>query len=125
MILDTNAISDLLAGNSTLSRILGKSVRHHLPVIALGEYRYGLARSKKKKPLEDLLTRLEEESIILSPDSKTASHYATIRHELKVKGRPIPENDIWISALCRQHKLEIASRDNHFDNVNGLKRKIW
>ena len=42
MILDTNAISDLFAGNSALARILATSVRHHLPIIVLREYRYGI-----------------------------------------------------------------------------------
>ena len=126
MILDTNAISDLLAGNSALSRILATSVRHHLPVIVLGEYRYGIIGSQQKKSLEALLTQLiKEESIVLSADKQTASHYASIRHELKEKGRPIPENDIWISALCRQHKLKIVSRDDHFDYVDGVSRMSW
>ena len=37
----------------------------------------------------------------------------------------IPENDIWIAALCRQHHLALASRDGHFDKVRGLKRVDW
>lgn len=125
MILDTNAISDLFTGNAELSNILASSVRHHLPVVVLGEYRYGLIGSLQKENLEALLARLEEESIVLSPDSRTASYYALIRHELKEKGRPIPENDIWISALCRQHELEIVSRDTHFDFVDGISRIDW
>ena len=38
---------------------------------------------------------------------------------------PIPENDIWIAALCRQHQMAVASRDGHFDKVRGLKRVGW
>ena len=38
---------------------------------------------------------------------------------------PIPENDIWIAALCRQHHLAVASRDGHLDRVRGLKRVAW
>ena len=125
MILDTNAVSDLLAGNSDLETVLIDSEKHHLPVIVIGEYRFGLMASRKQKVLEPLLSRLEEESFILSPDRNTALHYAMIRHELKRKAQLIPENDIWIAALARQYQLEVASNDAHFDKVNDIKRISW
>ena len=58
-------------------------------------------------------------------DSATAHLYADIRHELKTAGHPIPENDIWIAALARQHRLPIISRDTHFDAVSGIQRIGW
>jgi predicted nucleic acid-binding protein len=45
--------------------------------------------------------------------------------ELKRAGTPIPSNDVWIAALCRQHSLPVVSRDRHFDAVPGLKRLHW
>ena len=41
------------------------------------------------------------------------------------QGRPIPENDVWIAALARQHELPIVSRDEHFDDVPGVERLAW
>ncbi|HEY4572503.1 MAG TPA: PIN domain-containing protein [Thermoanaerobaculia bacterium] len=41
------------------------------------------------------------------------------------KGRPIPENDIWIAASARQHGLTLATRDGHFDDVDGLITETW
>ncbi|MFO7871165.1 MAG: type II toxin-antitoxin system VapC family toxin [Kiritimatiellia bacterium] len=125
MILDTNAVSDLLSGNPDLETLLVHSEKHHLPVIVIGEYRFGLMASRKREVLEPLLDRLEEESFILSPDRNTARHYASIRHELKRKAKPIPENDIWIAALARQHQLEVASNDEHFDQVESIDRITW
>ncbi len=125
MILDTNAVSDLLAGNTDLETLLVHSEKHHLPVIVIGEYRFGLIASRKRKVLEPLLNQLEEECFVLSPDRNTARHYASIRHELKRKAKPIPENDIWIAALARQHQLEVASNDAHFDQVEGIDRINW
>jgi hypothetical protein len=52
-------------------------------------------------------------------------HYAEINLELRRSGPPIPTNDLWISALCRQHSLPLLSRDRHFDLVNGTKRIGW
>jgi predicted nucleic acid-binding protein len=59
------------------------------------------------------------------PDERTALQYAAIRLELKRAGTPIPVNDLWIAALCRQHGCDIVSRDRHFDSVPGLRRVSW
>jgi tRNA(fMet)-specific endonuclease VapC len=55
----------------------------------------------------------------------TAKHYAQIRHVLRVKGRPIPENDIWIAAVAIQYGLILLTRDAHFQAVDGLSLKSW
>jgi tRNA(fMet)-specific endonuclease VapC len=125
MILDTNAISAVLEGDAAIEGLLAGADRHHLPAIALGEYRYGLLSSRKEKALEETLDILEAESFVLAVDSTTTRHYAAVRHELKAAGSPIPENDVWIAALARQHKLAIASRDAHFDAVRGVRRRSW
>ncbi|MEI6150869.1 MAG: type II toxin-antitoxin system VapC family toxin [bacterium] len=125
MILDTNAISAILDGDRVLHAVLAFADRHHLPVIAMGEYRYGLKSSKHRLALESLLNRLQSESLMVPLNSATAGHYADIRHELKTAGHPIPENDIWIAALARQHRLPIVSRDEHFDAVSGIQRIGW
>jgi len=39
--------------------------------------------------------------------------------------RPIPENDIWIAATAKQYDLTVASRDNHFDAIDGLSLESW
>ena len=43
MILDTNAVSALFAGDQALKRVLTPNRRHHLPVIVSGEYRWDRA----------------------------------------------------------------------------------
>ena len=80
---------------------------------------------KRRKKLELGFERSESQSIILPSDRATADMYAAIRHGLKLRGRPIPENDLWIAALARQHSLEIVSRDPHFDQVEGIRRISW
>jgi predicted nucleic acid-binding protein len=125
MILDTNAISALLEGDPAIESILSVADSHHIPVIALGEYRFGLLSSRRRKSLEGLLDTLEAESILLVADAATARSYAEVRQELKVSGKPIPENDVWIAALARQHKLAVVSRDAHFDDVPGIRRRSW
>ena len=125
MILDTNAVSAILAGDEDIAPVLDGAVRHHLPAIVVGEYRYGLKRSRKMRVLEALLEQLERESIVLVVDGGTAKHYADVRDALRRRGRPIPENDVWIAALAVQHRQPIVSQDAHFDAVEGVKRISW
>jgi tRNA(fMet)-specific endonuclease VapC len=125
MILDTNAISALLEGNKQLGKILGRGVRHQLPLIAIAEYLFGLRSSTKGSKLRSVFRRLEADCEVLYPDRVTADQYVAIRSELTRQGQPIPEGDIWIAALARQHALEIITRDQHFDLVAGVKRLDW
>jgi len=96
-----------------------------VPVIVLGEFRFGAAQSRKRQDYENWLVKLISASLILYIDEQTTTHYAAIRFELKQIGRPIPSNDFWIAALCRQHSLPLLSRDRHFDVVPGLSRISW
>jgi tRNA(fMet)-specific endonuclease VapC len=125
VILDTNALSALFAGDPALADILAPSTLHHLPVIVIGEYRFGLLRSQHRDRLAPLLTTLIQESIVLDVDRATADVYARVREDLRTRGRPIPENDLWIAALALQHRQSVVSRDDHFDSVRDLVRLAW
>ena len=125
MILDTNAVSALLAGDAALGEVLAEDEHHHLPVIVIGEYRYGLIGSRFRVHLQDLLETLVRESFVLRVDEVTAEMYSQVRDDLRRKGRPIPENDLWIAALARQHRQPVVSRDGHFDYVRDLRRVAW
>jgi predicted nucleic acid-binding protein len=75
--------------------------------------------------LAELLDELIEASLVLPIDLATTGHYAAVRDELRARGTPIPENDVWIAALARQHGLAVVSRDAHFDHVPQLVRRSW
>ena len=62
---------------------------------------------------------------LLDVQAETAVLYAIIGDELCRLGRPIPDNDIWIAALGRQHRLPILSNDTHFDAISGIRRIGW
>ena len=125
MILDTNGVSALAEGESALESILRKASRVAIPVIVLGEYRYGISRSREQKRYEEWLTEYQPKFLILDIDERTTVPYAAIRSELKRAGTPIPSNDVWIAALCRQHSLPVLTRDRHFDAVSGIRRIAW
>ena len=126
MILDTNALSAMADGEPPqLEQLLQRADEIAMPVIVLGEYRYGIRQSRHRTRYERWLAETVVNCRVLTVDEGTAGCYAEIRDELKRKGRPIPANDLWIAALVRQHALPLLSRDQHFDGIPGLKRIGW
>lgn len=125
MILDTNALSAAADGDVALIAILAHADQMAIPAIVLGEYRYGIAQSRHRASYERWLEGLLQDCLMLDVGEPTSRHYADISVELKRLGKPIPTNDLWIAALCRQHSLALLSRDRHFDAVPGTRRIDW
>lgn len=125
MILDTNALSALAEGDAGLEPILRKAAQIAIPVIVLGEFRYGISQSRYRQQYERWLAEYLPGFRICDIDEQTAVCYSGVRGELKKAGTPIPANDAWIAALCRQHSLPLISRDRHFDSVSGITRISW
>ena len=125
MILDTNALSAAADSDRGVVAILARAQEMALSVIVLGEYRHGIAQSRHRAIYESWLTGLLNDCLVLDIQEPTTHYYAEITLELKRKGKPIPTNDIWIAALCRQHSLPLLSRDTHFDLIAGTKRIAW
>ena len=122
MILDTNRSSAIADGEVSLAPILRKASEIAVPVIVLGEYRYGIRQSRDHQRYEQWLQESIRNYRVLDVDEETANFYASLRFELRRAGTPIPSNDVWIAALCRQHSLSLLSRDRHFDLVRGIER---
>lgn len=125
MILDTYALSAVADGDASLEPLLERVSEPCIPVIVLGEYRYGIWQSRERKHYEQWLTESLPNYRILDVDEETAAHYASVRAEMRKAGTPIPSNDVWIAALCRQYGFPLLSRDRHFDSVNALQRIAW
>jgi tRNA(fMet)-specific endonuclease VapC len=125
LILDTNALSALADGDGALEPLLTQASEIAIPVIVLGEYQFGIRRSRNRKLYERWLAETIAACRVLVVDETTARRYAEVRDELRQSGRPVPSNDLWIAALVRQYGLPLLSRDGHFDSVRGLKRIGW
>ena len=125
MILDTNALSAAADDDPGLAAVLARAEQIEIPVIVLGEYRHGIAQSRHRTSYENWLAGLLNDCLVLDIQDPTTHHYAEISLELKRKDKPIPTNDRWIAALCRQHSLPLLSRDRHFDLVTEIKRIAW
>jgi tRNA(fMet)-specific endonuclease VapC len=125
LILDTNALSAAADSEPAALQVVAQAERLLVPVIVLGEYRLGISQSRHKSAYENWLREWISAVSVLDIDEETTHSYAAIGLELKKKGKPIPANDLWIAALCRQHGLPLLSRDHHFDAVSGIQRIDW
>jgi len=119
-LLDTNVVIAFLAGELAIRQLLAEAEDVFVPIIALGELYFG---ARKSGQVEKNLTRINEFVIncsILVCDTDTAREYGIIKNTLRAKGRPIPENDIWIAAVAKQHGLTLVTRNLHFSEIQSL-----
>jgi tRNA(fMet)-specific endonuclease VapC len=125
VILDTNALSAFVDGDAGVGEVLRRQARAAIPVIVLGEFRYGIAESRHRSAYEAWLESELPHFDVLAVTDETATAYAALRVALRRSGRPIPANDAWIAALALQHRLPVLSRDQHFDAVPNIQRQSW
>src|SRR5215210_6030881 len=124
-LLDTNIVIAIFANEAVVHQQLAGAGEVFVPSIVLGELYYGAQKSAR---IASNVTRVDEfaaNNTVLVCDTETARQYGQIKSELRAKGRPIPENDIWIAAVTTQHQLALITRDGHFNNVDGLLLEVW
>jgi tRNA(fMet)-specific endonuclease VapC len=102
ILLDTNIVTELFRGNDFVIDTLDKREKVYLPAAALGELFLGAYRSANvARKLQEVMSFLER-CTVLNTNATTSDKYALIKTTLLNKGKPIPENDIWIAATAMQ-----------------------
>ena len=128
---DSNAAIALLRPERPTPPPFAEATNLVMPVFVLAELEFGL--SLQRRNTRDALQALVEACTILSPDSATIAHYVTARHEM-LRGHTLPasaeareglHHDIWIAALCIQHKLPVLSNDHDMARVSALQVVQW
>lgn len=114
-----------MANDAAVVRRAGEAEAVFAPSIAIGELFYGAQKSARVK---ENLARVETFATtvaVLPCDTDAARRFGEIKEQLRRKGRPIPTNDMWIAAIALQRGLTLATRDDHFANVDGLLIDRW
>lgn len=124
-LLDTNIIIALFEFDVGVQNRLRGAQGVFLSSVVLGELYFGANKSSRAEENTARIDRFAEGRFVLASDAQVAREYGLLKNELRLKGRPLPENDIWIAATARWHDLVLASRDNHFREVEGLKMEMW
>ena len=125
VLLDTNIVIALFAKEVVVQQRLAETDEAFVSSIVLGELYYGAQKSSRGEANIARVNTFAAANAVLVCDSATAQYYGAIKTHLRAKGHPIPENDIWISAIALQYNLILATRDNHFNVVDGLQIVNW
>lgn len=124
-LLDTNIIIGLFAEEESIIAQVKQSDEIFIPSIALGELHYGAQKSKRTQENLERIEKFVTNVAVLDCDADTAYQYGDIKNRLRIKGRPLPENDIWIAALALQYGLTLVTRDSHFQHIENLQTVEW
>ena len=128
VLLDTNIVIAALRRDTRVQQALVACDSIFIPATVVGELLYGTHNAqhpaKEKAKVESFLTGLDE-SAILPCDHATAQVYGWLKYQRNRTGRPIPENDFWIAAVAYQYDLPLATRDAHFQEIDGITIETW
>ncbi len=123
--LDTNIIIALFADEAITKNNLAQASEVFIPSFVIGELCYGARKSGRVQANLARVDELVANSTVLGCDAETARQYGEIKNKLRLKGRPLPENDVWIAALAPQYDLILVTRDAHFQEVENLQTVAW
>jgi tRNA(fMet)-specific endonuclease VapC len=124
-VLDTNIVIALIDEEPSVLARIAVADETLIPIVVLGELFYGANYSRRSAANVAKVEALAQSHTIVDLDLETARQYGIIKSELRRKGTPIPNNDIWIAALTQQYEAAIATRDQHFDAVEHLEVVRW
>ncbi len=125
ILLDTNAYTGYLAGDTRILDLLGESEVVYMSVFVLGELEAGFRGGHKAARNRELLAAfLKKPGVrVLNATRETADIFGEVKHRLKKSGTPIPINDVWIASHAIETGSLLATRDSHFKKVAGL--RLW
>lgn len=124
-LLDTNVVIALLEGDEGVLSKLDLAPEVFISAVVVGELFFGAAKSARSAENTARVERFVSGRSVLSCDLNVVRAYGRVRQRLREKGRPIPENDVWIAATATCHDLVLVTRDRHFLDVEGLAVAAW
>jgi predicted nucleic acid-binding protein len=122
IMLDTNAYIAVAAGNADARAIVDRAWTVSISSVVIGELLAGFAVGTRfdenRKALASFVSARRIEIAVIT--ARTAEAYGKVYQTLRVIGRPIPQNDMWIAASAVEHGCGLFTYDRHFANVHGL-----
>ncbi len=125
LLFDTNSVIALWAEEASVQQRLNVGSQIFVPSIVLGELYFGARMSAPPEANSARVDEFAANTPILACDTSKAQHYGRIRGLLRSKGRPIPDNDVWIASVAQQYGLTLVTRDEHFNEIEDLPVERW
>ena len=124
-LLDTNIVIALFADEVEVKNSLASVSEIFISSITVGELCYGAKKSTRSTENLERIKDFVANITVLGCDLETAYRYGEVKNKLRFKGKPLPENDMWIAAIARQYNLTVATRDALFQEVENLQAITW
>jgi tRNA(fMet)-specific endonuclease VapC len=103
-----NIVNGLFANDPEIVSKIRYIIEIAVPFIVIGELCYGASKSVRSEENLERIDDFARNNIILNCDENTAKFYGAVKDRLRLKGRPIPENDIWIATIALQNNLSLT-----------------
>ncbi|MBM4167207.1 MAG: type II toxin-antitoxin system VapC family toxin [Ignavibacteria bacterium] len=124
-LVDTNIVIAYFNKDNIVGKRIDVANEIFIPCIVIGELYFGAIKSRNRIQNISIVDNFVSNKSIVNCDVDTAKEFGTIKHQLQSKGKPIPDNDIWIAAIAKQYKLTLVTRDEHFREVENLFIENW
>jgi len=119
VMMDTSAYTAFLRGSPEVKEAVQQADEIVFNPVVLGEliagFLMGRNERKNRAILKDFLS--SPRVIVAEIDEETSERYAVIIQSLRMKGTPIPTNDLWIAASAMQRGLKVLTTDKHYLEV--------
>jgi predicted nucleic acid-binding protein len=119
VLMDTSAYAAFLRGSPGIKEVVQHADEIVFNPVVLGELIAGFSLGRNEKRNRAILKEFlsSPRVIIAEIDEETSERYAVIVKSLRMKGTPIPTNDLWIAASAMQHGLKVLTADKHYLEV--------
>lgn len=120
--LDTNAYRARTEKHGVLMDLVRDAESVGLPIVVLGELRFGFMNGSRLAKNERILARFlkDARTVVLPVTEETTQLFGELATFLRREGVALSQNDIWIASLSKQYGYALATRDHDFTSVIGL-----
>ena len=120
--LDTSAYSNFRRGEPRVVDHMDRAEWIGVPSVVVGElcagFLLGTRADENFRELGEFLDHPVVEILAMTED--VAHIYAEIVVDLRLRGRPLPTNDIWIAATAARTGASILTYDGHFRDITRV-----
>lgn len=124
-LVDSDWLLDYLRNNGAALRVLRPLIQQgsvSISVITYAEVREGILGGQARDAGFAALRDFTQGSTVLDIDREIADVFAQLRLDLRRRGEPLADHDLWIATTALRYNLVLLSRDRHFERIASLKR---
>ncbi|GCL37031.1 PilT protein, N-terminal [Sphaerospermopsis reniformis] len=128
-LLDTNIVSAILKenpkANNRLKMLNRQNEQVFISAMTYYEIERGLLAVKAVRKVLDFENWVKKYQVLLLDDMAIFKKASEIYADLKQRGLPIQDADIFIAATAIIHDLTLVSHDSDLSRITGLKLENW